>query len=277
MFKTFEPTMRKNFSPASTGFKSSKSMKPSASPFTANSPSTKLSRPGMTSAGPSSSSPETSDSETADIPGLTVSNQDVINVVEDALETFKSTATLEVQIHGGNAYSVPGSLNGPGMRNLIKNNPHASSFTHGPNNRLNKDFFDLIADIMGQRFDFWMSTFHVPPQLWYPMFSFLPMPVAPTTMNIPAMLINMGYNKNFLTSVSGIRTDLRTRMNSDLRDTVQDSQIDGISADLSFLFGSWLQTDVITNILGSGQVPGFKPPFSFGGPVVGKGRGMPFR
>lgn len=277
MFKSFEPTKRKNFSPASTGFKSSKARKPSVSPFAANSPATKLSRPGTSSNGPSSSNPEPDGSESSDVPGLTVSNQDIINVVEDALETFKMNATLEVQIHGGNAHSVPGSLNGPGMRNLIKHNPYAIAFSQGPNNRLNKDYFDLVADIIGQRFDFWLSTFHVPPQLWYPMYSFLPMPAAPPSMNIPAMLINMGYSRNFLTSVSGIRSELRSRMNSDLRDVVQESQIDGISADLSFLFGNWLQTDVVSNILGSGQVPGFKPPFSFGGPVIGKGRGMPFR
>ena len=60
-------------------------------------------------------------------------------------------------------------------------------------------------------------------------------------------------------------------------DIVSEDHVDGIASEISFFFGYWFQTQTIKNIFGKGVVPGFKPPFSMGGPVVGDGSGLPFR
>jgi hypothetical protein len=44
--------------------------------------------------------------------------------------------------------------------------------------------------------------------------------------------------------------------------------LESIADKVSFKFYLWTQSTAIQGIIGQGHVPGFRPPFSFGGPVM---------
>ncbi len=113
----------------------------------------------------------------------------------------------------------------------------------------------------------WEKGFTI--QLQYPPFASVPAPTAPPTPNIPMpvitgssigdpMMKKAALSGLMLANLSGVTPD-------DLTQLIFDTFADGFC----MMFDIWKASTMVSNVMGTGPVPSFAPPFSPVGPVVG--------
>jgi hypothetical protein len=126
-------------------------------------------------------------------------------------------------------------------------------------------FSSAIAEIVDK---FWMAytaTIKVPGMPWYPAFAAFPSPVAPPTPNVPCPIAA-------LTQMPPKLELMKTAMVAKLADPMAPFHAELFEALIDgFLkcFQIWQTTTMVTNVLGTGPVPTFAPPYVPVGPVVG--------
>jgi hypothetical protein len=102
---------------------------------------------------------------------------------------------------------------------------------------------------------------------WYPAFAALPSPVAPPTPNVPcpfAALVQV--------PVSISCNVLKMQMVAQLADPqapFAPELFEAISDAFEKCYNLWKVSTMVTNVLGTGPVPTFAPPYVPVGPVVG--------
>ncbi len=107
----------------------------------------------------------------------------------------------------------------------------------------------------------------VPGLPWYPSFAAFPSREAPPTPNVPCPVMALGKPANFVTASA-----LKSRMVSKLQSAEPQwaaELFDAIAFAFERCFQPWLASTIVTNVLGSGPVPTFAPPYVPIGPVVG--------
>lgn len=124
-----------------------------------------------------------------------------------------------------------------------------------------------IASVIGTGWLSWQSSVMVPGLPWYPAFAAFPSPMAPPTPNVPTPLAA-------LTSVpvSVSQAVLKQQMVGQLGNPnapYHQQLFDCIAGAFEQCFNLWLPTTQVTNVLGTGPVPTFAPPFVPVGPVMG--------
>lgn len=130
-----------------------------------------------------------------------------------------------------------------------------------------------IASVLGTAWLSYTSTIKVAGLPWYPAFAAFPSPVAPPTPNIPTPLAAL---TQVTTSVSS--SALKGQMigqHGDVSAPFCKELFDCIAGAFEKVFLTWQASTMVTNVLGTGPVPSFAPPFVPVGPVVSGAGNMP--
>jgi len=124
-----------------------------------------------------------------------------------------------------------------------------------------------IALAIGNGWLTYTATIKVPGLPWYPAFAAFPAPVAPPMPNLPAPVVAL---TQVTASIS--KAALKGQMIGNLGDPTalhHKELFDSIADAFEKCFQLWQVSTMVTNVLGTGPVPSFAPPFVPVGPVVG--------
>ena len=124
-----------------------------------------------------------------------------------------------------------------------------------------------IANVLGTAWLTFTATIKVTGMPWYPAFAAMPSPVAPPMPNIPCPLaaltmVPIPISKLPLTQqMVAVDGDPLARDRHNVYEAVADA--------FEQAFNMWKISTMVTNVLGTGPVPTFAPPYVPVGPVVG--------
>jgi len=128
-------------------------------------------------------------------------------------------------------------------------------------------YSNAVANVLGTAWLSYTATIKVTGMPWYPAFAAFPSPVAPPTPNVPCPVIA-------LTQVTASLSPalLKQQMVGALADPMapfHDKLFEAICDAFDKCFTLWQTTTMVTNVLGTGPVPTFAPPYVPVGPVLG--------
>ncbi|MCX5743731.1 MAG: hypothetical protein NT062_14660 [Proteobacteria bacterium] len=172
---------------------------------------------------------------------------------------WQSLATMAGIIVNG-PVAVGGALVGPPLMPLIL----ASAPKSSP---MEMKYSNAIANVISTSWLSFTATVKVAGMPWYPMFAALPTPVAPPTPNIPcpfAALVQV--------PVSISPNIMKMQMIAQLADPMapfHKELFESICDAFEKCYNLWKVSTMVTNVLGTGPVPTFAPPYVPVGPVLG--------
>ncbi|HEX4420655.1 MAG TPA: hypothetical protein VH165_22225 [Kofleriaceae bacterium] len=176
-----------------------------------------------------------------------------------AWSQWQSTSTMAGVIIAGPVASV-GQIVGPPLMPLIM----ASAPKSTP---MELKYSNVIATVISNAWMTFTATVKVPGLPWYPAFAALPSPVAPPTPNIPCPFatltqvpVSISCNVMKMQMV-GQLADPQAPFNQQLFESICDA--------FEKTYNLWKVSTMVTNVLGTGPVPTFAPPYVPVGPVVG--------
>jgi hypothetical protein len=163
-----------------------------------------------------------------------------------------------IKINGPTA--TGGTLQGPALGPLIRG--HLGTAGAGSS----KKYGDAVAAGVGDAWAEFQATFQVPGLAWYPSFVAIPGPQAPPMPNTPTPLIACACD---LGKVSA--STVKPRMDRYLPGSDPDDArlLQAIAEAFELVVREWVALQQVTNVMGSGPVPTFAPPYVPVGPVVG--------
>ncbi len=124
-----------------------------------------------------------------------------------------------------------------------------------------------IANVIGTGWLSYTSTIKVTGMPWYPAFAAVPSPVAPPVPNVPCPVIAL---TQVTTTVSA--SIMKQQMIGQLGDPkaqYHKELFDAITSAFEKVFQIWQASTMVGNVMGTGPVPTFAPPYVPVGPVVG--------
>jgi len=128
-------------------------------------------------------------------------------------------------------------------------------------------YSNVIAQVIGTAWLSFTSTVKVTGMPWYPAFAAVPSPVAPPAPNVPCpfaalMQVPVSISCNMLKmQMVGQLGDPQAPFNQELFEAISDA--------FEKTYNLWKVSTMVTNVLGTGPVPTFAPPYVPVGPVVG--------
>jgi hypothetical protein len=120
-----------------------------------------------------------------------------------------------------------------------------------------------VANVIGKAWLTFTATVRVPGLPWYPSFAAFPTPVAPPTPNIPCPFAVLT-----MVAVSVSASVLKSQMVASAGPG-NESLYDAIGDAFEKSLNTWKVTTMVTNVIGTGPIPTFAPPYVPVGPVVG--------
>jgi len=182
---------------------------------------------------------------------------DIFRAIKQAHKTWQSAAMLTgVQVMSITA--VGGTLIGPPLAPLI------IAIRPGTND-FERKLVQAIASVVGNSWIAFCATVRAPGLPWYPSFAAVPSPVAPPMPNVPTPFIALTHVPGLL--APGI---MKPQIMAQLRnDKAAEGIVDSVLSAFQQFISAWTATTMVTNVLGTGPVPSFAPPFVPVGPVVG--------
>lgn len=174
-----------------------------------------------------------------------------------AWSQWQSVATLTGVAINGFTASL-GQVVGPPLQPLIM----ASAPKATP---MELKYSNVIATVVSNAWLQYTATLKVPGLPWYPPFAALPAPVAPPTPNVPCPVA-------VLTQAPPQPALMKQQMVAQLGDPqapLHGELFEAICDAFDKCFKLWQTTTMVTNVIGTGPVPTFAPPFVPAGPVVG--------
>lgn len=123
-----------------------------------------------------------------------------------------------------------------------------------------------VATGLGEQWSRFTDSVRVPGLPWYPTFAAVAGPVAPPTPNVPTPLASCAFDRNALSANALEQAFVRSR-----RGPAGDEAplFKALAKGIAQAVDSWIPSQLITNVLGTGPVPSFSPPVNAVGPVVG--------
>ena len=106
----------------------------------------------------------------------------------------------------------------------------------------------------------------VPGLPWYPQFAALPMPIAPPMPNMPTPFQALAGNLNLVSSNQLVNT---MRAKGAMNTPYQQEVFTAVAEVLANALTMWRGAQMVTQVMGTGPIPSFAPPFVPMGPVVG--------
>jgi hypothetical protein len=172
---------------------------------------------------------------------------------------WQATATMSGIVINAVTASL-GQVVGPPLAPLI--------VASGPNKTAQQlKFTNAVANTISNAWLAYTASIKVPGLPWYPAFGAFPGPMAPPVPNVPCPLMQ-------LTQVTASLQPavMKQQMVAALGDPnapFAPQMFEAICDAFDKSFKQWQSTTMVTNVLGSGPVPTFAPPFVPVGPVVG--------
>jgi hypothetical protein len=182
----------------------------------------------------------------------------ICHAICGAWSIWRQSATLVgVQINAVTA--IGGSVTGPPLGPLIL----AQAPPQGP------EAMKLTQTIAGALSTAWQqvtSAMRTPGLPWYPPFAAMPSPVAPPTPNTPTPVAAL-----ITTTAPVSKSALKEAMLASEPNASTEHRIvyESVAEAFEQAFQMWSATSLVTNVLGTGPVPTFAPPYVPVGPVVG--------
>ena len=134
-------------------------------------------------------------------------------------------------------------------------------------------YSNAVASVIGTAWLTYTASIKIPGLPFYPAFAAFPSPVAPPTPNVPVPLAALTQ-----VAVSVSKMALKGQMIGQLGDPMapfHKELFDSIADAFDKCFQLWQGTTMVTNVLGTGPVPTFAPPYVPVGPVMGGVGTMP--
>ena len=128
-------------------------------------------------------------------------------------------------------------------------------------------YSNVIANVIGTAWLSFTATVKVTGMPWYPAFAAVPSPVAPPAPNVPCPFaaltqVPMSISCNVLKmQMVGQLGDPNAPFHQELFESIADA--------FEKSYNLWKVSTMVTNVLGTGPVPTFAPPYVPVGPVVG--------
>jgi len=180
--------------------------------------------------------------------------------VARAIAMWQRTAVLQNVVINGPAASG-GSVTGPPLQPLIEQTMAGAEVPAA----VAKAFAAPVSSAWAT----WAASLRVPPGVnWYPNFAAVPSPVAPPTPNVPTPLMALGGNAGPLSAAS-LKASIRKALGTRADDPQASAAINEFADDFAARFAQFRASAMVTNVLGTGPVPTFAPPYVPVGPVVG--------
>jgi hypothetical protein len=181
----------------------------------------------------------------------------ISEAIHTAWETWQVSATL-VGVSISGVMAAGGSVVGPPLAPLI--------LTNGPKTPAALKYVQIIAGVIGDAWVQLTASMKVPGLPWYPAFAALPSSVAPPTPNIPGPVVLLIMNptavsKAILKNAMVLKHAGASSSDQNLYEALADA--------FEQAFDTWKVSTMVTNVLGTGPVPTFAPPYVPVGPVVG--------
>ena len=114
----------------------------------------------------------------------------------------------------------------------------------------------------------WADNVTVPGLPFYPIFVAFPGPMAPPMPNVPFPLISCTSSGMSKMTPTMLKDAMVNNFDVDEQDGQFTAVVNAIGTALSAAFMSWLPSQSITNVMGTGPIPTFAPPVAPAGPVV---------
>lgn len=125
-----------------------------------------------------------------------------------------------------------------------------------------------LANGFQTAFSKWMVSVNVPGLPWYPTFAAWPGPQAPPTSNVPSPLSALRMNATVLFKANLKMEMVHELPSADRSDPTALAIVEAMAEAIDQAFKLWLNTTMVTQVLGSGRVPSWTPARPVG-PVVG--------
>lgn len=185
---------------------------------------------------------------------------DICGAICDGIDKWMKMATIVgVIINGPVGVLKPGCVIGPPLMPLIlatapKSKPQELKYSQA----------------IAGAFDSLWKPWHLGLSgiLTYPLFAAFPGPVAPPTPNVPLPLIAFSSSGESGLSPSSLKKIMAINL-ADPKALHATDLFDSISRAFNTVFQIFKTSTIVQNVLGTGPVPTFAPPFVPAGPVVG--------
>ncbi len=171
---------------------------------------------------------------------------------------MKMTMITSALINGPVGVVLPGSFVGPPLMPLImatapKNTPQETKYSNA------------VASAVGTLWQAWQAG--LMGNLMYPAFAAFPGPVAPPLPNIPLPLIAFSSSGESGLSPSTLKATMDANL-ADPKAQHASDLFDAIARAFNPVFQTFKASTLVQNVLGTGPIPTFAPPFVPAGPVV---------
>lgn len=158
------------------------------------------------------------------------------------------------------ALGTPGCLDGPALKPLIMTSAPVASPQEAK-------YSKAISSALSDKWKDWQDMVMVPMLPWYPAFAAFPGPMAPPMPNVPVPLVTCPsplMSGLMVPSLKGAMADALAD-----KDALHHKELfEAISTGFNAAFMLWVSSQMVTMVLGKGQVPTFAPPYVPVGPVV---------
>ena len=155
-----------------------------------------------------------------------------------------------------------GQLVGPPLDQLIKNNPIWATASAA-----NKRYMGVMAKVLGQGWQQLTSSVKFPGLPLFPAFAAFPGPVAPPTPNVPVPFAAL---TQVPVSIGSFMTKAKMVLElADKNAPFSALLFEAITHAFEQVYNTWKLSTMVTNVLGTGPIPTFAPPYVPVGPVVG--------
>ena len=188
----------------------------------------------------------------------------LINAVKLSHDFWCKAAYFQnVTINGITAIGSPGCLDGPELSSFDKKIPALKRLR-----ALKNDLAYAVLNGASANFKLWQDAVTVPGLPWYPSFAVIPGPVAPPTPNIPFPVIACASSQLAKILIpSAIENTIQSHLSDTLKKAVDDTFLNSLALKLSLYFSKWVVSQLVQNVIGTGPVPTFAPPYVPNGPV----------
>lgn len=186
---------------------------------------------------------------------------EICGAICDAWLQWQSSATLSGVLITGPVATL-GQVAGPPLIPLIM-----AKAMMKPRKPDELKYWTAIATVIGQAWLTYTATIKVPGLPWYPMFAAFPGPLAPPMPNVPVPIIALTQEVTALSPQ--ILKNQMVGMLGNPNAPHHEKLFESITQAFDLCFKTWQTTTMVTNVLGTGPVPTFAPPFVPVGPVLG--------
>jgi hypothetical protein len=183
----------------------------------------------------------------------------ICSAICSAWSTWQSTATIVGVMITGPVASVGSCVGAPWTPLILASAPKSTP--------MQLKYSTTIASVIGTAWLQFTSTIKIPGLPWYPSFAACPMPVAPPMPNTPAPFSAL-VSVDAGLQVSALKGQM-VGQNGDPNAPFAAELFESVSDGFNKCFTQWKTSTMINNVLGTGPVPTYAPPYVPAGPVMG--------